>query len=387
MGIPSCFTFHAWHRDGAHCRHDPREASAERGKWRIGYCLTAAVLCLVPEMTQAETIRIATWQIELSRNGPGLLARDIAKGEDLQITAALAVLIALDADIILLTDVDYDHGLVALGLFADQLADRGLPFATRFALAPNTGVMTGLDLDGNGRLGEARDAMGYGRFAGDGGMAILSRFPVLSEGVQDMSTFLWRDLPGAMLPPDMPPEVAQMQRLSSTGHWAVPFAVGETSLTVLAFHATPPVFDGPEDRNGRRNHDEAAFWLHYLAGELPFPAPLGPFVVAGDANLDPLDGDGQPAPLDALLTHPMLQDPAPRGSSGRIDPDHAGDAALDTALFDPPLGGLRLDYILPSKDLLVVGAGVMWPPESDPLSATLAVASRHRPVWVDITLP
>ncbi|MGL4319931.1 MAG: endonuclease/exonuclease/phosphatase family protein [Paracoccaceae bacterium] len=308
------------------------------------------------------------------------------RGEDPQIAAAITVLVALDADIILLTDIDYDLGNVALNRFADALATAGQPYPTRFALPPNTGVATGLDLDGNGQKGEARDAMGYGRFAGDGGMAILSRYPVKGD-VQDMSGFLWRDLPGALLPPDMPAEHVTKQRLSTTGHWAVPFALGDQTLTILAFHATPPVFDGPEDRNGRRNHDEAAFWLHYLAGMLPYPAPAGPFIIAGDANLDPMDGDGTPAALNALLTHPMLQDPAPRGTSTRTDPGQNGDPALDTALFDAPLGGLRLDYVLPSATLPIIGSGVLWPPATDPLSAPLITASRHRPVWVDITLP
>jgi hypothetical protein len=334
----------------------------------------------------AEPIRIATWHIELSRNGPGLLLRDLIRGDDAQSAAAITVLVALDADIILLTDIDYDHGLEALNHFADALTAAGQAYPTRFALPPNTGVSTGLDLDGNGRLGEARDAMGYGRFAGDGGMAILSRYPV-ADGVQDMSAFPWRDLPGALLPPDMPHEVVAMQRLSTTGHWAVPFAVGGQTLTLLAFHATPPVFDGPEDRNGRRNHDEAAFWLHYLAGELPYPPPEDPFIIAGDANLDPSDGEGTPAALNALLAHPALQDPAPRGTSGRTDLGQNGDPALDTALFDAPLGGLRLDYVLPSAALSVSGSGVLWPPTTDPLSASLTAASRHRPVWVDITLP
>jgi Endonuclease/Exonuclease/phosphatase family len=335
---------------------------------------------LGPIAAFADRVRIATYQVELSRDGPGLLLRDLATGDDPQIAAIIQTLIALDADIILLTDIDFDDNLTALGLFADQLGTAGLSYPTRFALPPNTGVATGLDLDGNGRLAEARDAMGYGRFAGDGGMAILSRYPVMPEGVQDMSAFLWRDLPGAILPPDMPPDVARIQRLSTTGHWAVPFAIGDLRLTLLAWHASPPVFDGPEDRNGRRNHDETAFWLHYLAGDLPFPAPAGPFVIAGDANLDPVDGEGLPAALSSLLAHPLLQDPAPRGTSGQNDP-------RDTALFDAPLGGLRLDYILPSADLRIAASGVLWPPETDPVSAVLAAASRHRPVWVDITLP
>ncbi|NCM98313.1 MAG: endonuclease/exonuclease/phosphatase family protein, partial [Rhodobacterales bacterium] len=42
---------------------------------------------------------------------------------------------------------------------------------------------------------------------------------------------------------------------------------------------------------------------------------------------------------------------------------------------------------LPSRDLHVEASGVLWPPDTDPLAATLAAASRHRPVWVDVTLP
>ncbi len=233
------------------------------------------------------------------------------------------------------------------------------------------------------RKGEPRDAMGYGRFAGDGGMALLARYPVQTEHVQDMTGFLWRDLPGALLPPDLTAEVLQQQRLSTTGHWAVPFAVGDTALTVLAYHPSPPVFDGPEDRNGRRNHDESALWLHYLAGELPFAAPQPPFVLLGQTNLDPADGEGRREAVTALLRHPALQDPAPRGSAMRSDPGQSGDPALDTALY-PDLGGLRVEVILPSADLAVTGAAVVWPPPDDPLAPALEAASRHRPLWVEL---
>ncbi|MGL5011864.1 MAG: endonuclease/exonuclease/phosphatase family protein, partial [Paracoccaceae bacterium] len=291
------------------------------------------------------------------------------------------------ADIILLTDIDFDLGNHALNTFADQLATAGTPYATRFALAPNSGVPTGFDLDGNGRLSEARDAMGYGRFPGDGGIAILARFPIDPSALQAMTPFLWRDLPGALLPPDLTPQVTEIQRLSTTAHWSVPFRIGDETLTLLAFHASPPVFDGPEDRNGRRNHDEAAFWLHYLASETPYPPPANPFILLGDANLDPSDGEGRAEALTALLTHPDLQNRAPRGTHSRTDATQSGDPALDTALFDPPLGGLRLEYILPSASLTVTASGVLWPPADDPLAAALTTASRHRPVWVDIDLP
>ena len=219
-------------------------------------------------------------------------------------------------------------------------------------------------------------------------MAVLSRLPIDAAAVRDLSAMLWRDLPGADLPPGWPADVAAVQRLSTTGHWIVPLTLADGGrLSLLVWHATPPVFDGPEDRNGRRNHDEAALWLRLLDGSLDVPPPVAPFVVIGDGNLDPADGEGRPDAMRALLALPALQDPAPKGTSGRQDPGQQGDAAMDTAFFDKGVGGLRVDLILPSADLTVSAAGVIWPPDTDAFAATLQAASRHRPVWVDIALP
>lgn len=291
---------------------------------------------------------------------------------------------ALDADVLLLTAVDYDRGGVALRLLAERLAEAGIQYPHRFAFRPNTGTQTGLDVDGNGRIGDPRDAQGYGLFSGHGGMAILSRLPLDEAAARDHSGFLWRDLPGALMP-EGDPALAGVQRLATTGFWDVPLVTGSGPLHLLAWHATPPVFDGPEDRNGRRNHDEAAFWRLYLDGALPLPPPDAPFVLLGDGNLDPADGDGRREGISALLAHPALQDPLPKGSHGRTEPAHRGDPALDSVLYDD-LGGLRLDYVLPSSRLRVTGAGVLWPAPGDPLADDLVAASRHFPVWADIDL-
>lgn len=322
----------------------------------------------------------------MNRAGPGLLLRDLQKEGDPQISAAIEVLTALGADVLLVTGFDYDLGQVALGAFAGQLATKGLIYPYLFALRPNTGLQTGLDLDADGQLGGPGDAQGWGRFSGEGGMAILSKLPIRNREVRDFSGFLWRDLPGALLYDGMTDDAISVQRLSTTGHWDVPVELpGGGALHLLAWYATPPVFDGDEDRNGRRNHDEAQFWAALLDGALPMPAPAPPFVILGDGNLDPVDGDGISDAFLAVIEHPAVQKPSPRGGSFAENADASGDTADFSAKNGP--GRLRVDYVLPSRDLRVTGAGVLWPKDGDPLANVLAAASRHRPVWVDIDIP
>ena len=324
------------------------------------------------------------WNAELTRAGPGLLLQSITHGNDPQVLAAEAVLVRLNADTVLLTGVDYDLGQLALTALAGDLRRAGLDYPYALALRPNSGVQTGLDLDGNGKTGEARDAQGFGRFAGSAGMAVLSRYPLGSP--RDFSGLLWRDLPGADLPPDMTEAARAVQLLSTSGHYEVAVAVGQ-GLRLLVWYGTPPVFDGPEDRNGRRNADETALWLRLLEGALPWPAPQAPFVIIGQSNLDPVDGDGRHDAIRALLGNVAVQDVKPRGTGGRSDPGQSGDPALDTAFYAKGVGGLRVEVILPSVGVQVAAAGVIWPADSDAFAATLAAASRHRPVWVEVVVP
>lgn len=313
---------------------------------------------------QAETIRIATFASPLSRAGPGLILRDIRKGEDPQITAIVQVIDQISPDILLLTDIDFDLDGAALAAFSDVLQQ---PYEHQFTARPNAGIPTGFDVDGNGRLGEARDAQGYGEFSGDGGLAVLSRFPV--GDVADLSAVLWRDLAGAQLPP-MKPEHAAIQRLSSTSHWIVPIDLPIGRLHLLAFAATPPVFDGPEDRNGLRNRDELRLWTEVLNGA--FGEVPDSFVIAGNANLDPTAGDGLRDAMVDFLADRRLQDPLPDTPTARW-PDR------------PELGALRVSYVLPSREWVVTDAGVVWH-SSDPLERDGSMlAGPHGLVWVDIS--
>lgn len=297
----------------------------------------------------AESLRIGFWNADLSRKGPGLLLRDVRGTKDAQVAEALAVVAALDADLLVLADIDYDAGAAALSAFNDRLPQ---PYPYLTALRPNTGIPSGNDLDGNGRRDEARDAIGYGTFPGQGGMAVLSRLP-LTPG-RDFNDFLWRDLPGNLMPEGQPPDLP----LSTTGHHETEVALPSGILRLLTWHATTPAFDGPEDRNGRRNHDETAFWGQLLAGTLPLPAPVAPYIVIGQANADPDRGDGRPDAIENLLKSPLLKDPG-----GGVTVDYGGE-----------IGALRVAYILPSSGLTVTAHGQM-PPNA---------ASRHVPIWVEV---
>lgn len=306
------------------------------------------------------------------------MLESLTKGGDDQQKAVVAGIVALKADVLLLTEIDYDLRGETLAGLNQLLAQSGAIYPYAVALRPNTGLPTGFDIDQNGRNGEARDAMAFGRFPGAEGMAVLSKLP-LGE-IIDYSGFIWADLPQS-LSPDTDPALRRLQRLSTSGHFQLPVILPDgRSLALLAYAATPPVFDGASDRNGKRNHDETAFWSHLIAGALPMAAPKPPFVVMGKPNLDPMDGEGLPAAITSLMG--QLQDPAPKADTLRKDAGQRGDPRLDTALFDG-IGGLRLDQILPSQDIQILDAGVMWP-QDGPLATQLAAASDHRPVWVDI---
>lgn len=334
----------------------------------MGLCVAGTV--------QAEPFRVATFAAPLSRDGPGLLLRDIQSGDATEIRAIQNIIARNRPDILVLTDFDYDLDGIALAAFADLFAD---PYPHMFALPSNAGLATGLDLNANGRLGEARDSQGYGRFAGDGGMAILSRFPILAEQVTDYSEVLWKDLPDATLPqlegvPFLGDDALNQFRLSSTGHWIVPIAVpGGPPISVMAFDATPPVFDGPEDMNGLRNRDELRLWEIVLEGGFG-PAPDS-FVIAGNANLDPKGGEGYRQAMADFLALASLQDPLPDLPTAHWPEDGPGD--------------LRVSYVLPSRDWQIVAAGVFWPGPDDPDRALLGedglAAGPHRLVWVDIS--
>jgi hypothetical protein len=239
---------------------------------------------------------------------------------------------------------------------------------------------------------------------------VLSRLPLQLE--RSFRLFKWSDMPDALKPlnPDgsewYPETTWKALRLSSKNHLDVRVSVDDRDFHFLVSHPTPPVFDGPEDRNGARNHDEIRFWADYVdprradyiyddagnRGGLPLGAR---FVIAGDLNADPADGDSGSGAIAQLLENPFIDAacvPRSEGATqasveqGGKNLEQKGDPASDTGDFnDQYTGNMRIDYVLPSSTLKVVGCGVFWPAQDQP-GHELADVSDHHLVWLDIEL-
>ena len=361
------------------------------------------------------TLRVATYNGSLYDDKDGGLVARLQAGDEAARKIA-AVIQHQRPDLMLLNEFDYDAGGRAADLFqrdyleVGQFGQSPIRYPYRFIAPVNTGVPSGMDLDHNGKIGGGNDAWGFGNHPGQYGLLVLSRYPIDAAAVRTFQHFLWKDLPGARSPIDpktgkdwYPPEVWSKLRLSSKSHWDVPVRTPIGLLHFLVHHPTPPVFDGPEDRNGVRNRDEIRLWAEYVAdkpspwlcddagrcGGLPGDAR---FVIAGDHNADPVDGDSTGQPMDALLQHPrVLHYPAPRSEgavaaatrAGGGNLGQRGDAAEDTGDFGPRVGNLRLDYVLPSNGMKVLRSGVFWPRPGE-TGADWIEATDHHMVWLDL---
>ena len=103
---------------------------------------------------------------------------------------------------------------------------------------------------------------------------------------------------------------------------------------------------GPEDRNGTRNFDEIRFWADYVVpsrsgyiydddGNYGGLSRVILFVIAGDQNSDPLDGDSIPGCDPATAGAPAGQHQGDAQQRGRPRAGRAAGCANDTHLSDP----------------------------------------------------
>lgn len=384
------------------------------------------------DRSRDKTVRFASFNASLNRFSAGGLVTSLSTPDDVQAQAVAEIIQRTNPDLLLVNEFDYDDAQEAARLFRENYVevdqdptdpDVQPVYYPYFYVAPsNTGIPSGFDFDNNGSVGGGNDAFGFGFFPGQFGMAVYSKYPILRRGVRTFQTFRWKDMPGARLPDDpATPEPAdwysadelEVFRLSSKSHWDLPVLIGRRIVYVLASHPTPPVFDGPEDRNGTRNFDEIRFWADYVSGWKKsryiyddkgrrFGLWRGAsFVIMGDQNSDPNDGDSIPGAIQQLLDHPRVNAARTPDSEGAVEAAllqggandaHVSSPAFDTADFgDGAPGNLRVDYVLPSRNLEIRDSGVFWPTLDDPLSALTGTfpfpSSDHRLVYVDVELP
>ncbi len=369
-----------------------------------------------------EPLRVAAFNIEDVRTA------DVLDANQPRLKRAAALIQQVRPDILLVSEMTYDEpgapdvpDAATPGLNGHRFADAFLAVSQGEGLEPlryravsvptNTGRSSGYDLDRDGDIvttypapvrGEdgaagpqtpegrryGNDSWGFGIYPGQYAFTLLVRedLTVLTDSIRTFRDFRWGDLPGHRMPLDSMgtpwyAEAATDMRLSSKNHADIPVRLPDGRvLHILASHPTPPAFDGPEKRNVARNHDEIRLWAEYL-DDAPFLVddagrkgglPEGAlFVVVGDLNADPDEGNAQDA-IAQLLTHPRVQDAHPTADSLGVTryPDLDRD---DTAGW-----GMRADYVLPSADLCVRASGLVRP---DP---TTPQVSDHFMVWVDV---
>jgi len=373
-------------------------------------------------------VRIATFNASLNRTATGDLIEHLSTPGNAQAATVAEIIQRVRPDLLLINEFDFDPDGTAADLFQQNYLSvphngaAPIDYPYHFVAPSNTGIPSGFDLNNDGSIGGPDDALGFGFFPGQFGMAVYSMHPIVLDDVRTFQTFRWADMPAALLPDDpATPDPADWfsaaelgaVRLSSKSHWDLPIDIDGRLVHFLVSHPTPPVFDGPEDRNGRRNHDEIRFWADYVrpgrasayiyddAGQRGGLRPGARFVIAGDQNADPLDGDSVPGAAQLLLEHPRVNTSVTPSSAGAVDAaarqgganlTHRGDPALDTADFaDSAPGNLRVDYVLPSRPLRIVDAAVFWPTADDPLFRLVGdfpfPSSDHRLTWIDVTVP
>lgn len=392
----------------------------------LGWCLPSSTVAQEAadpdernpwQIRSSDSVRFATFNVAMNRPQAGQLLEELETGNNAQARQIAEIIQRVRPDVLLLCELDRDQQQRTLDVFCEeylqqpQQQQEAIHYPYRFFAASNTGLDSGIDLDGNGKTSEANDAFGFGQFPGQYAMAVLSRFPIKTKQVRTFQKFAWTKMPQAHWPQlpeqqqDYYPENAkEIFRLSSKSHWVIPINTPQGTIHFVTAHPTPPVFDGPEDRNGLRNHDEIRLLAdivdprrgHYVvddqgvAGGLPEGSS---FVIAGDLNADPNDGDSSLSAIDQLLKHPLVKtDPVPASQGAQeasiqqagINQKHQGPAQHDTSDFnDQSVGNLRLDYVLPSRNLTIQSSGVFWPKAEHP-AANLIEASDHRLVWVDV---
>ncbi|MPY21104.1 endonuclease/exonuclease/phosphatase family protein [Shewanella psychropiezotolerans] len=312
-----------------------------------------------------------------------------------------------------------------------------IQFAYFENFSTNTGLLSEFDLDRNGTVALPGDAWGFGFYHGQYAFGLLSQYPIDTDNIRTFQTFKWKDMPGETnptitncedennpIPEGMKcgdewytAEAWAEKPLSSKNHVdapiLIPTADGEKVVHLLLSHPTPPVFDTLTQNNKMLNRAEIKFWSDYASNadyiydDAGVKGGLGldaSFVVMGDLNADPENGDGFLDSIQNLMHHERVNvlatdgvyAPNSLGSTECVALGGCGDSTYPdriTSTF-----GLRVDHAIPSNDLNITDSGVFWPASFEDGYMLMNdervgkwgngkdISSDHRLVWIEAEL-
>ncbi len=372
-----------------------------------------------PAVGPPSEITFATYNVSMEaenyipRGTPGnsekVLIKQLASGANQQIKNIAQIIKTVRPDVILLNEFDYiKNPAEGVGQFIkgylkeDSNGAKGIDYPYYYYSTVNTGQPTPYDLDRNGKTEQfGSDAWGFGNYPGQYGMVLLSRFPIDTRAIRTFQHFKWKDMPNALKTTTedgadwYAPEAWAQFPLSSKSHWDIPVKVGSKTIHVLASHPTPPSFDGKEDRNGKRNHDEIRFWNDYITegkssyiyddkGQKGGLAPNASFVLLGDQNASPDEGNAIADGIRQLIANPAVNGSTAPASKGGAEHSPTNAFAKNHTAF----WRMRADYVLPSrKGFQIIDSGVFWPAKGEPMAELVEKresSSDHRLVWVRV---
>ena len=308
------------------------------------------------------TVRFATYNASLNRNVAGQLIQDLATPNNTQAANVAEVIQRERPDVLLINEFDFDAGGVALARFQDNYLSvphngaAAIDYPYAFTAPSNTGIASGFDLNNFGGVvttpgapGYGDDALGFGAFPGQFGMAVYSKYPIDEAAVRTFQNFLWKDMPGNSR---CRPEGLVHHRGAGHAARVVQVALGPADLDRQAHRALPGRATRPRrcstaprtatagatsTRSGcgpttsRRARAATSTTTQGVRGGL---APGESFVIAGDQNSDPLDGDSIPGSIQQLIDSPLRQHLAHAGERGC----RRGVGAAGWGQPDTPLG-------------------------------------------------
>lgn len=244
--------------------------------------LLAAILAVtvIPTVAGARskpaTVRFATFNASLNRNNAGQLVSDLSTPDNAQAKVIAEIIQRSRPDVLLINEFDFDPA--AVDLFRDNYLEvsqngaKPVDYPYAFIAPSNTGVPSGFDLNNDGTVGGPDDSLGFGFFPGQFGMVVLSKYPIVRT--RTFQNFLWRDMPGALLPEDpatgdpwYSKEELDVFRLSSKSHWDLELKIGRERVHFLVSHPTPVRRGRGSQRDPQPRRDQVLGRLHQPEAE------------------------------------------------------------------------------------------------------------------------